>query len=126
MVPAKSVISVFFFNDTATTEIYTLSLHDALPIGLHAERADARGLADLRATLHRRRQHARDRARHVEPAVAGVERDVGDMGGQRQPGLQVPGAFGADPLRRVATSRQTLDAGAELALVVAAVGPFQR
>src|SRR4051795_2309108 len=27
---ARSV--VFFFNDTATTEIYTLSLHDALPI----------------------------------------------------------------------------------------------
>src|SRR3990170_9056051 len=26
------VISFFFFNDTATTEIYTLSLHDALPI----------------------------------------------------------------------------------------------
>src|SRR5260370_29353784 len=26
------MISVFFFNDTATTEIYTLSLHDALPI----------------------------------------------------------------------------------------------
>src|ERR1039458_10475817 len=24
--------SLFFFNDTATTEIYTLSLHDALPI----------------------------------------------------------------------------------------------
>ena len=24
----------FFFNDTATTEIYTLSLHDALPIYL--------------------------------------------------------------------------------------------
>ena len=27
---------VFFFNDTATTEIYTLSLHDALPIYGHA------------------------------------------------------------------------------------------
>src|ERR1043166_4392529 len=27
---------LFFFNDTATTEIYTLSLHDALPIWLHA------------------------------------------------------------------------------------------
>src|SRR3712207_9127728 len=27
---------VFFFNDTATTEIYTLSLHDALPIYCHA------------------------------------------------------------------------------------------
>src|SRR2546427_13261672 len=26
----------FFFNDTATTEIYTLSLHDALPISLYA------------------------------------------------------------------------------------------
>src|SRR2546429_3212748 len=27
-----SQIALFFFNDTATTEIYTLSLHDALPI----------------------------------------------------------------------------------------------
>src|SRR5256885_11380819 len=26
------VVAFFFFNDTATTEIYTLSLHDALPI----------------------------------------------------------------------------------------------
>src|SRR5690242_21786843 len=31
--------SLFFFNDTATTEIYTLSLHDALPI------SERRGLA---------------------------------------------------------------------------------
>src|SRR2546429_4416550 len=30
----------FFFNDTATTEIYTLSLHDALPI--YAQALDAR------------------------------------------------------------------------------------
>src|SRR2546426_2825253 len=29
-----SMSSFFFFNDTATTEIYTLSLHDALPICL--------------------------------------------------------------------------------------------
>src|SRR3712207_8612401 len=40
--------NIFFFNDTATTEIYTLSLHDALPIlpGLphahNARRADDR------------------------------------------------------------------------------------
>src|SRR2546429_9246108 len=27
----------FFFNDTATTEIYTLSLHDALPINLRSQ-----------------------------------------------------------------------------------------
>src|SRR5256885_12884392 len=26
------IFNLFFFNDTATTEIYTLSLHDALPI----------------------------------------------------------------------------------------------
>src|SRR5260370_42695601 len=31
----------FFFNDTATTEIYTLSLHDALPISGCARRAPA-------------------------------------------------------------------------------------
>src|SRR5215510_15396292 len=29
---AKKYMGFFFFNDTATTEIYTLSLHDALPI----------------------------------------------------------------------------------------------
>src|SRR3989454_9128057 len=32
MSSARSFLSFFFFNDTATTEIYTLSLHDALPI----------------------------------------------------------------------------------------------
>src|SRR2546430_13349108 len=31
-VPTSIFLSIFFFNDTATTEIYTLSLHDALPI----------------------------------------------------------------------------------------------
>src|SRR2546428_2791557 len=34
----------FFFNDTATTEIYTLSLHDALPILLNALGAAALAL----------------------------------------------------------------------------------
>src|SRR2546426_8521821 len=33
----------FFFNDTATTEIYTLSLHDALPISPRRRRARPRG-----------------------------------------------------------------------------------
>src|SRR5258705_557293 len=32
LVPSLSLF--FFFNDTATTEIYTLSLHDALPISI--------------------------------------------------------------------------------------------
>src|SRR5947209_17245357 len=34
----------FFFNDTATTEIYTLSLHDALPICRHRQRPRQRRL----------------------------------------------------------------------------------
>src|SRR5258708_36779368 len=32
MIASPYFFSFFFFNDTATTEIYTLSLHDALPI----------------------------------------------------------------------------------------------
>src|SRR2546426_2743559 len=32
MIPCIFLFPFFFFNDTATTEIYTLSLHDALPI----------------------------------------------------------------------------------------------
>src|SRR2546425_8007377 len=39
----------FFFNDTATTEIYTLSLHDALPIYAHA--MDANRLQEGAAQL---------------------------------------------------------------------------
>src|ERR1043165_10245590 len=41
----------FFFNDTATTEIYTLSLHDALPIsdrGIRLDRGPHRGAATRR------------------------------------------------------------------------------
>src|SRR5688572_32562552 len=59
----------FFFNDTATTEIYTLSLHDALPIfRTRIERLESES---------RRRQQARsalgapeDRARELAAAVA--------------------------------------------------------
>src|SRR5258708_27048199 len=32
------IFMFFFFNDTATTEIYTLSLHDALPISVDVEK----------------------------------------------------------------------------------------
>src|SRR3712207_8912344 len=43
---------MFFFNDTATTEIYTLSLHDALPILLDRFGPD-RAEVDRHALLHR-------------------------------------------------------------------------
>src|SRR5438309_7083155 len=54
-----SVVLFFFFNDTATTEIYTLSLHDALPISglcegdaaVIAERAGG-GVRDHRSEEH--------------------------------------------------------------------------
>src|SRR5258708_21794434 len=41
---------LFFFNDTATTEIYTLSLHDALPISWNRS-------CDRRAPSRRRQPH---------------------------------------------------------------------
>src|SRR3712207_7317355 len=49
----RSMYVVFFFNDTATTEIYTLSLHDALPILVVAPAAvgSRRGRAEDRALL---------------------------------------------------------------------------
>src|SRR3989454_9409708 len=57
------VMIFFFFNDTATTEIYTLSLHDALPIcarGSHAHRlpsARCRRLNPAAATRQARYHH---------------------------------------------------------------------
>src|SRR6202165_6113059 len=41
---------IFFFNDTATTEIYTLSLHDALPIYPTSRRRHTRLLGDRKST----------------------------------------------------------------------------
>src|SRR3712207_7287052 len=58
----------FFFNDTATTEIYTLSLHDALPIS--ARRADG---AQDRSRELRRDARARGSGRE---GVAGAVRRV--------------------------------------------------
>src|SRR3712207_7140520 len=52
---------MFFFNDTATTEIYTLSLHDALPIWRKVEHdrgtARARCLHAGRRAVRRGREH---------------------------------------------------------------------
>src|SRR3982751_7117411 len=59
MVSERTVFSFFFFfffNDTATTEIYTLSLHDALPISVfrprHCHRPRRRGRHGPRSEEH--------------------------------------------------------------------------
>src|SRR5256885_16556476 len=73
----------FFFNDTATTEIYTLSLHDALPISRHAghhapgDRPDGRhlrggqgrhrGTVPQPAALWRAPRHRHPRGRRPQP-----------------------------------------------------------
>src|SRR3712207_8321559 len=44
---------VFFFNDTATTEIYTLSLHDALPISSTMQRIGRSSAAVGQQAQHR-------------------------------------------------------------------------
>src|SRR2546425_3992062 len=66
----------FFFNDTATTEIYTLSLHDALPICVR----DGEGARACRAP-------------------AGRLRAVRDQRGVRGPGAELPARLGLRRLR---------------------------
>src|SRR5260370_25933475 len=62
----SSSLSFFFFNDTATTEIYTLSLHDALPI------SPLRGFAFLHPVLVKRAGVVRN---HVKRLLIGRDTD---------------------------------------------------
>src|SRR5260221_1554552 len=68
LVLAYYVITFFFFNDTATTEIYTLSLHDALPICLVS------GAADECAATVRRNRPPRASAAEMVQYLAAVDR----------------------------------------------------
>src|SRR5688572_31231594 len=64
-----SLSFLFFFNDTATTEIYTLSLHDALPIYPPGGGAPP---GQRRAGAHRPRSARRAGARHLRHQCAGL------------------------------------------------------
>src|SRR5256885_16817174 len=55
------IFSFFFFNDTATTEIYTLSLHDALPICPETSPGAAHSSRPPNSPDTARRHNARDR-----------------------------------------------------------------
>src|SRR5438034_4221235 len=70
---ARLVSFVFFFNDTSPTELYTLSLHDALPISArrrdddgdrHARRARARLPVHRELVRASRRDRRRDARAH--------------------------------------------------------------
>src|ERR1051326_9632588 len=61
------VVFFFFFNDTATTEIYTLSLHDALPISSCCARAQP---SNLRPTAAPRTATAARNNSNLTPATA--------------------------------------------------------
>src|SRR3712207_7782234 len=69
----RTMIVVFFFNDTATTEIYTLSLHDALPI-LTTDDADDPGSTPGSGEFHQFQQVV---APGVLVAVRQQDRPVG-------------------------------------------------
>src|SRR2546430_8866941 len=58
---ARGLSAFFFFNDTATTEIYTLSLHDALPISSRFHEVCRGGLVahDLNEDIPELSPHAR-------------------------------------------------------------------
>src|SRR5690349_22465009 len=65
----------FFFNDTATTEIYTLSLHDALPIFERVRRLRLRRRSERvrrygRRRLFQDRKSTRLNSSHVEISYA--------------------------------------------------------
>src|SRR2546426_5109236 len=60
MSPHVACLFFFFFNDTATTEIYTLSLHDALPI---CNPRSVRKAVQRNMALRVRAQAARPRGR---------------------------------------------------------------
>src|SRR2546428_12555010 len=64
----------FFFNDTATTEIYTLSLHDALPIslplGVRPPRPRACRCLPRSGTNHRDRKSTRLNSSHDQISYA--------------------------------------------------------
>src|SRR2546430_15942480 len=75
--------SFFFFNDTATTEIYTLSLHDALPICLERVRHGV-GAAVGHEHDHGRPRKPRRRRKlaHLvaQPGIFGVDRQDHEVG----------------------------------------------
>src|SRR2546425_10444415 len=91
-------IFFFFFNDTATTEIYTLSLHDALPISLRPPTSrEALGHPGTRGGSRATRASARQRPRGPRPRSPAAARAAL---------LARPGPRTAAPARRRTPARE--------------------
>src|SRR2546430_10012170 len=67
----------FFFNDTATTEIYTLSLHDALPISIYWNAPEMQVLDDAGHPDGKSRLTAAGAAYDMYPSPAGAVKPAG-------------------------------------------------
>src|SRR2546426_9883234 len=87
------IIFFFFFNDTATTEIYTLSLHDALPI-----------------SSGRARRRGPDR-RRIRPGCHRPERIAARTGGRASPRISPARRRLPPPQRRAARAGDSRAAG---------------
>src|SRR2546430_12314390 len=106
--PQLGLDVIFFFNDTATTEIYTLSLHDALPIWCSQSWCGA-----MRNCSHEARDFLSGRAVRARPALAAAPDGVrshppllrpllsGVGAGTGRDGGRVAGRGGKLPARRM-------------------------
>src|SRR3712207_7039841 len=66
----------FFFNDTATTEIYTLSLHDALPISVRTPTAAQGHAPAQRPGVGALQRKIQGRLRRIDPGDPKAERQA--------------------------------------------------
>src|SRR2546430_13357248 len=95
--PSKAIL--FFFNDTATTEIYTLSLHDALPISARRRRirprrhGRAHSQSDHRDVRRRDRKSTRLNSSHSQISYAVFclkKKKIGSVGSTSSSGSSRP------------------------------------
>src|SRR2546430_11377304 len=91
MMCASVTFFFFFFNDTATTEIYTLSLHDALPISIDGlvrlgelarHRSEAPGAEFRHHVLERLHDPVRGLEEHERPRLVRSEEHTSELQSQ--------------------------------------------
>src|SRR2546425_542616 len=103
LTPTSPVYFFFFFNDTATTEIYTLSLHDALPI-YKAEKAAPPSVLDddIRpegGTRHRQRRRTQMRDLLRRDALEHIAEEIPETCPRPRPGQPARTGIEEEPRR---------------------------